>query len=431
MKILSLSCFIWILLVPAGFAIPTIQHWETATGTRVYFVPRPELPMVDVEITFAAGSARDGEKSGLASLTNSLLEEGADGLTVDQIAEKFDQWGARSGFSVDNDMASVSLRSLNEPELLQAALDLLGLLLTKPDFPQTAFLRVQQRTLASLKTEQQYPASIATRAFNRAVFGEHPYAQMSNGTLESVNTLQRADAIAFHRRYYVAKNALIAIVGAVTRPQAEQIAQTLTQALPTGEPAPALPPVKDLTEAKTLHLNFPSAQTHILLGQPGLSRLDPDYFTLYVGNHILGGSGLVSLLMKEIREQQGFVYSVYSYFDPLQEKGAFSINLATRKAQQDRALQMVNAIVKQFLETGPTPKQLEDAQKNITGRYAASIDSNGDLLGYLTVIGFYRLPLDYLHTRAAKIQAVTREMIQETFKRRLNLDKLVTVTVGN
>jgi zinc protease len=424
--------FFWLilLLTPTVFAMPPIQHWETENGAKVYFVPALELPMVDVEVTFAAGSAHDGTKHGLSTLTNGLLAEGANGRSADQIAEQFEDLGARFSNSVDRDMASVSLRSLNEEKLLQPALNLMALVLAKPDFIPTAFERIRQQMLASLEHQQQSPASIADKAFYQAVFGEHPYAHLSSGTVETVTALTREDVQAFHQHYYVASNAIIAIVGALTRTQAEQVAQTLMNSLPKGEPASALPLMHNLSEAKTVHIDFPSTQTHILIGQPGMARLDPDYFTLYVGNHVLGGSGLVSFLLKEIREKRGLAYSVYSYFNPFQVSGYFKAGLQTRNEQRAEALEVTYKTLNQFVKNGPTPKQLDTSKKNITGGFPLRIDSNGDIVGYLTVIGFYQLPLDYLQVFNDKIMAVTREMIQETFKRRLHLDKWVTVTVG-
>ncbi|MEK8016358.1 MAG: insulinase family protein, partial [Candidatus Parabeggiatoa sp.] len=164
------------LLCHNAFAIPTIQHWQTDNGTRVYFVPAPDLPMVDIEIVFDAGSARDGEQSGLAMLTNDLLSEGAAGHSADQIAEHFDNLGAKLGNSVGNDMANVSLRTLSEAELLQPAVKMLALLLAKPDFEATAFERIKQQTLIGLKYQEQQPSSLAKKAFYQNVFGKHPYA---------------------------------------------------------------------------------------------------------------------------------------------------------------------------------------------------------------------------------------------------------------
>jgi zinc protease len=414
----------------SSWAIPTIQSWQTDNGVPVYFVPAPELPMVDVEVVFDAGSARDGDKPGLATLTNSLLNEGAGGHSADQIAEQFDNLGAKVSYSVDRDMATISLRSLTDTKLLQPALEMLAILITQPDFEASTFERVRQQTLAGLKYQQQSPDTIAEQAFYQAVFAEHPYATLADGTPESVAKLTREDLKAFHTRYYVASNALVAITGALERTAAEQLANTLVKQLVKGDKAPALPPVKPLAEAKTIHLEHPSTQTHLIIGQPGTARKDPDYFTLYVGNYILGDNGLVSRLVKAVREERGLAYSVYSYFLPLRETGPFVASLETRNDQAQQALQVVQSTLRDFVEFGPSTTELEEAKQGITGNFPLRIKSNSNIIGYLSVIGFYQLPLDYLQTFNQKIEAVTLENIKTVFQRRLQLDKLVTVTVG-
>jgi zinc protease len=429
MKFSYLLPLIFLLHTPV-FAIPTIQHWETDNGARVYFVPAPELPMVDIEIVFDAGSARDGEQPGLATLTNDLLSEGAGEHSADEIAEHFDSLGAKISQTVDRDTATVRLRTLTDAELLQSALDMFALLVAKPTFEATAFNRTQQQTLTYLKYQQQLPSSTAEKAFYQAVFGDHPYAHLSEGTPASVASLTPEAAKAFHARYYVAKNAIVAIVGAVERKQAEQLAQKVVHLLPIGQPAPQLPSVASLTEAKTIHLDHPSTQTHILIGQPGVARGDPDYFTLYVGNYIFGGSGLVSRLSQAIREEQGLAYSVQSYFYPQRMAGAFEISLETGNEQTQRALQIINTLLHEFIKTGPTAEELKQAKQGITGRFPLRIKSNKNIIGYLSTIGFYQLPLDYLHTFNDKIEAVSLEMITDAFNRRIQLDKLVTITVG-
>jgi len=413
------------------FAIPTIQHWETTNGARVYFVPAPDLPMVDVSVVFDAGSARDGEKFGLANLTTALLNEGANGLSADQIAEKFANLGAQFSAAINRDMASVDLRSLSDAELLQAALDLFATVLAKPDFTAEPFERIRQQTLISLKYQQQKPGSIASKAFYKGIFGDHPYAVDTNGTTETVTALTQADIKTFHQNYYVAKNAVVAIVGALDRKQAEQLANTVTVQLPTGEAASDLPSVSPLKSAENIHIHHPSTQTHILMGQVGMARHDPDYFTLYVGNHILGGSGLVSRLSDEVREKRGLSYGIYSYFSPLRVAGPFILNVQTRNEQKSEALTVVQNTLKDFVENSVTEKELIAAKKDITGGFPLKIKSNSSIISYLAVIGFYQLPLDHLHQFNAKIEAVTVDMIKETFKRRLLLDKMLTVTVGD
>lgn len=419
-------------LLPATFAsaAPAIQQWQTANGARVYFVPAPELPIVDVRVMFDAGGARNGGKGGLAQLTSGLLNDGAGDLNADQIAERFGDLGAQFATAAELDNATVSLRSLSKPEVLQPALDTLALILRQPTFPQDAFERVRKRMLIGLRQQQQSPDAIADKAFDKAMYGDHPYGAPPLGTEESLNALTRDDAVNHHSRYYVARNAVVAIVGALDRAQAQALADTLVGKLPEGEPAPALPKVNDLTASQSVTIEYPSAQTHILSGQPGISRNDPDYFALYVGNHTLGGSGLVSRLSEEVREKRGLSYSAYSYFMPLRDRGPFTMGLQTRSDQADEALKVMRDTLRTFVEKGPTAKELEASKKNITGGFPLRIDTNKKIVDYIGMIGFYNMPMSYLDAFIAKVDAVTLPQIQDAFKRRVQPDKMVTVVVG-
>lgn len=412
----------------AGLAI---QNWTTSNGARVYFVPAPELPMVDIRVVFDAGSAKDAGKGGVAQLTNSVLGAGAGDLNADQIAERFEGVGAQFGSDAQRDMAMVSLRSLTtERSLLDPALDTFTLVLTQPTFPATDFERERKRMLIALRAQEESPAEIANKAFFKLVYGDHPYAQPSLGSEESVKALSRDDIKNFHQRYYVGRNATVAIVGALDRAGAERLAERVIGKLPAGETAPVVPPVPPLAQPKSERIDFPSEQTHVLMGQPGMTREDPDYFALYVGNHVLGGSGLVSRISDEVREKRGLSYNSYSYFVPMRAQGPFVAGLQTRNDQAEQALTVLRDTVRDFMNKGPTDAELTAAKKNLKGGFALRLNSNGKIVENLAMIGFYRLPLDYLDTFIPKVEAIGAKEIRDAFQRRINPERMATVRVG-
>ena len=414
----------------AAIAVPEIQHWQTENGAEVYFVPAPQLPMVDARIVFAAGAARDGDKPGVASLTNRMLSMGAAGMDADTIARKLERVGAATGQGSERDMAWVSLRSLVEPSKLDPAIDVLAQMMAKPDFPKADFDREQSRTLVALEQQQESPAEVAEKAFFKAVYGDHPYGHPPLGTKESIEALTRADLQAFHQRFYVARNAVVAIVGDLDRAAATKLAERLVAGLPAGEHAPPLPKVPALEKGQTQRIPHPSTQTHVRVGQPGIERGDPDYFPLYVGNYALGGGGLVSRLNEEVREKRGLSYSVYSYFYPMARKGPFLMAMQTRNDQTDQGLKVMRDTLRGYLKQGITADELKAAKQNITGGFPLRIDSNSDMVEYLAMIGFYKLPLDYLQRFDQRVEAVTSEQINDAFHRHLDPDDMVTVIVG-
>ncbi|MBI1905783.1 MAG: insulinase family protein [Rhodocyclales bacterium] len=420
--LLALAC-----LNPA-WAGPRIQHWVADNGTQVYFVESRALPLIDIEIAFTAGSAYDPEgKSGTASMTRDMLQTGALDLDEQQIAERIADTGAQFGGSVDNDRSAMTVRTLSSADERDAAVALAARLLAHPAFPADAFGREKTRTLAAVRDALTRPAVLAERAFSRAIYGSHPYADQSG--LETVERITRDDLVTFHRRHYVTANATVTIIGDASREDAERIALALTRELPAGTRAPELAQPA-LPERSLERIAHPSAQSHILVGMPGLSREDPDYYPLLVGNYILGGGGFVSRLTEEVREKRGLAYSVYSHFNPLRVAGPFQIGLQTRGQQADEALGVVEQVLAGFIAEGPTAAELQAARDNIVNGFGLRLDSNAKLLGYVAMIGFYRLPLDWLDTYTDHVSKVTPAAVRDAFARRIKPRHLATVIVG-
>lgn len=428
---LSAAIFVALSLIATqSLATPEIQSWHTENGAKVLFVEAPELPMLDVRIVFDAGSARDGELPGLAKITNGLMVDGAGEWNADQIAERFESVGAELGLGSLRDMAWLSVRTLTQDNALETSLATLTAILAKPTFEGDDIERNRRIMLASLKQEAQNPRDVAKKRFLSELFAGHPYASHDGGAETSLAAISRDDIAGFHRQYYGAANAVIALVGRIDRQQAEQIAQRLTAAMQPGEKAPPLPAVAAREEGETIHIPFPSSQSHLYIGQPGMYRGDPDYFTLYVGNHILGGSGLVSQLADEVREKRGLSYSVYSYFSPMRRKGPFIIGAQTKNDQADQAREVMLETLQRFTDQGPSEQQLKEAKQNITGGFPIRIAGNNNIVEYLGMIGFYDLPLSYLDDFTGKIEAVTLKDIRDAFKRRLTPENFLVVVLG-
>jgi len=423
-----LTAAIALLATQVALAGVKIEHWVSPSGARVYFVESRVLPMLDIQVDFAAGSMFDpAGKSGLAALTRAGLDLGAGKLDETAIAEQMADIGANLGGGADTDRASVALRTLSARDKREPALDILRTVLHSPRFETAIFEREKARTIASLKEALTRPDSIAGKAFWAAMYPNHPYGKQASP--ESVAMLNRDDLAAFHARYYTAANASITLVGDISRSDAEQIAESLAAGLPKGSAAP-LPAPPQAPKGGLTKLPHPASQAHIYIGLPAIERGNPDYFPLLVGNYTLGGGGFVSRLMKEVRDQRGYAYSVYSYFAPLKQPGPFQIGLQTKRSQAQDAIKVARDVLDGFLKDGPSPDELAAAKANLTGSFPLRLDSNKKLLDNAAAIGFYGLPLDYLDQYQARVQAVTAEQIRQAFARHVRPAELITVTVA-
>ncbi|CDS51177.1 FIG015287: Zinc protease [Polaromonas sp. CG9_12] len=464
------------------FSLATIpvQHWTQASGAQVYLVESPAIAMVDVQIDFDAGSRRDPPaQAGLASMTANMLEKGvrasaeatsaglpaqthqgpqdqlrrtigaaapsggsavreatsvgAPALDENALGEAWADLGADFGAGASADRMSFSLRSLTDPALLDQAVALAARQIAEPAYPDAVWQRERQRLQAALKESYTRPASVVGRAYAKAVYGTHPYGlEMTEATLANISV---ADFQAAHAAGVVACRARISMVGAVSRAQADAMAARLLSRLPlvpcaSLPPLPVVPDVAPLAQAQDIAIPFDSAQAHVLIGQPGFKRTDPDYFPLTVGNYILGGGGFVSRLTNEVREKRGLTYGISSSFSPGLHAGSFSIGLQTRPDQAAQAVRIARQVVGDFVASGPTEAELKAAKDNLVGGFALRIDSNRKLLGNLAGIAWNDLPLDYLDTWTQQVEKVSVADIKAAFARKVQPDKMVTVILG-
>lgn len=425
-----------------GWALATIpvQHWTQASGAQIYLVESPAIAMLDVQIDFDAGSRRDPSgQAGLANVTADMLEkgvrakDGAPALDENALGQAWADLGAQFGASVSPDRMSFSLRSLTDSTLLAPAVALAARQIAEPAYSEAIWQRERQRLQAALKESYTRPGAVAGRVYSQAVYGGHPYGyEMTEATLAKISV---ADMRAAHAAGVVACRARVSMVGAVTRAQADALAARLLSRLPQTPcsslpPLPAVSEVQPLAQAQEKTIPFESAQAHVLIGQPGFKRTDPDYFPLTVGNYILGGGGFVSRLTNEVREKRGLTYGISSAFSPGLHAGSFTVGLQTRPDQATQAVALARQVVKAFVDNGPTEAELQAAKDNLIGGFALRIDSNHKLLGNLANIAWNDLPLNYLDTWTQQVEKVTIADIKAAFARKLQPEKMVTVILG-
>ena len=437
-RVLAALAFMAVFASRTFAAIP-IQHWVQPSGAKIYFVESPSLPMVDVRVDFDAGGRREpADKAGLASVTVEMTSKGVaahgnePALDENQLGEAWADLGADMGEGATSDRLSFMVRTLNYPDILPKAIALASRQLGEPSFPEDIWNRERQRLQAGIREANTRPGTIAGKAYAAAVYGSHPYGYEMNE--ESLAKISIADMRQFYR-FLEPCRAKVSIVGAVTRAQADQIATALLARLPSTmegkcEALPAVAEVQPLAAASVKNIPFGSAQAHVLMGQPGYKRSDPDYFPLVVGNYILGGSGLVSRLPIEVREKRGLSYSAGSSFSPGLHAGAFTVSLQTRPDQAEQALKVARDVIAGFLKEGPTEQELKAAKGFLVGGFPLLIDSNRKLLDNVSNIAWNDLPLNYLDTWTANVQKVTAADVRAALQRKLQPDRMVTVIVG-
>jgi zinc protease len=423
---------LWVLMTLA-LAAPAeagvkIDQWTAQTGARVSFVESHALPIVDIAVEFAAGSAYDSrEQAGLARLTLAMLKAGSSRHSETEASRRIADAGAQLRENFDLDRAGFALRSLSSEAERKAATQTVADMLQTPRFPAEAFEREKASAIANAREAETLPGEVAERRLYALMYPAHPYGiSETPGTLASI---RREDLERHYRAHYGSARAVVTIVGDLDRDAARALAEELTSRLSKGDGS-ALQPVAAPAAGATLRVAHPSTQSHVLLGVAALTRADPDYFPLFVGNYSLGGGGFTSRLLKEVREKRGYAYSAYSHFLPYEREGPFIVGLETRRDQAREALALARSVVGEFVKHGPTEAELNAAKKSLVGGFPLRIDTNRKILDQVAVIGFYRLPQAWLDEFPARVQGVTLAQVRSAFARRIDPSKLSIVVVG-
>lgn len=398
-------------------------------GIEAWLVREKTLPLIAMEFAFLGGAAQDPKaKPGVASLTASLLDEGAGDMDAKAFHQAVADKAMEIGFDANRDDLRGSLRTLSENQ--DAAFDLLRLAVTQPRFDTEAVERIRAAQLAALRRRSTDPNSIASETWFARAFPDHPYGRPVDGSLASVPTITREDLAGFAGKTLARDNLKVAVVGDISPEDLGLALDKVFGALPAKAD---LTPVADIAPkgigtVDVVPLEVP--QSVVLMGSPGLKRQDADFIPAYVLNHILGGSAFSSRLFKEVREARGLAYSVYSYQVALDHVGLWFAGTATKNERAGESIRIIGEEFAKILSEGPTHSELDEAKSYLTGSYALRFDTSSKVAGQLLQIQIDDLGIDYIDKRNALIQAVTLDDLKRAAKRLTDARDALTVVVG-
>ena len=409
-----------------------ISKYVTKNGVEILYTKSENIPMIDIKITFDAGSNKDGELKGLSMLTHSLLDEGTSKMNSEAIASAFESTGAIFSTSVNKDKSSVSLRSLADKKYLEPSVKMLLKILSDSVFPKSEVILQKERTLSSISEDKSDPSEVSSNLFFKEIYGNYAYGFPSIGSEESIEKIKRKDIINFYKENINSSNASIAIVSSLSKKDIINLSEKISKSLSFSSPKKnSLNNFQKNNKKKYIFKKFNSEQAHIYIGGQSIKRGSKNHLPLYVGNYIFGGSGFSARLMKELRVKRGLTYGVYSYIYPMKNIGPFVVGIETKAEQAQESVRLIHKMLKEFHANGPTDKELTHAKEAIINGFPLRIYSNQDILNYLSMINYYDLPINYLNTFTDKISKITKKDILRAFKEEIDVNNLITLVVGN
>lgn len=412
---------------PAAF--PPFQEATLANGVRVVLVESHRDPVVAFRLAVPAGDAyAPAGKEGLADMAAALVTKGAGQRSADEVAAAIEgAGGSLSGFS-GSDYLSVAGSVLSNNTAL--AMQLLGDAVARPTFPDREVEIARQQTLSSLQLQESQPASIARRAFDRGLYGDHPYGRTA--TPASVRGITRADLVAYQQARLRPQGALLVVAGDVTMPQLRALAERSFAGwtgAPAAAPAPPAPPAR--TATGFLLVNRPgSVQANVVAGNLTTTPADPTRYAATVANKLLGG-GTDARLFDILREKKGWTYGAYSSLSRPRGVGAFSATAEVRNEVADSALAELMTQLRRVGTEPVPPAELDNAKNALVGVFPLTVETAQQIAEQVATVKTLGLPADYLQTYRTRIAAVTASDVERAAQAYVRPNQALVVVVGD
>ncbi len=430
---LSLSSF-----VLSSYAAPDIipmnasnhiEHWQEG-GSQVYFVPRHALPMVDINVIFPAGSAYDGKQPGIADLTARCLGDRSQNTKEGDLANQFADVGAIFTAGIDRDTSIARLRTQSEGGVYRKAIRTWRAALTQATFDRRCLEQEQKRMLTSQTMTGQSPNGLAQRSMYAALYRQHPYAHSTIGTASSISHINTNQLEAFYRQHYVANQAIAVIVGDLSRPAAKRLAKQSLSGLARRDKLPKPPMAKPLQQTKNIFHYLPNEQNTIVLAKLAQAHKIDDLFAQVVGNEVLGGGGLNSILYQKIRGEHALAYYAGSSATLLRGNGPFTIATQSQVNSSAKALHLAESSFNQFAKQGVNKKRLRATKKMLIARAPLKFATNIQILQRVSSLAVHHIPMGMIQNYPQHIKAVSNQDIKRVFQA-LAKQPWVRVVVGS
>ncbi len=429
MKQLWMGIFLLFLSVQQVSAAQVQQH-VMDNGLNVLLIEAHNVPMVAMKLVVPAGSRFDAQgKAGSAALLSGMLTDHTKQHDYLAWAAKLDDAAIRLGSNVDKDTMSFSLTVLSEA--LDEGVQALSEAVLQPGWQQKRFEFLQKNAVSSVIKAREEATTYAAEEVNKLLFPNHPYGHAVSGNVQSLKQIQLKDLKLFYQQQVRPDGAVLAVSGDITM---DALLAALKPYLNgwKGKPVHAFSDIKQ-PQPNAQQASFVTLDKHQALVEwvrLGPSRHHPDYKALLVLNHMLGGGGFGSRLMEEIREKRGLVYGVYSFFQPLETNGAYTIRLLTKADQAAEAEVVLRDVLQGLADGHISQEDLDKSKRNLVGGFAQRMDSNRERAGLLAMMGVYKRPLDYLQNWTKSVSSVTLADVKRMAKQYLQPKDWKRVLVG-
>lgn len=422
--------------VPSQAPLVSIpQYWNTElNGIQVIGAKNDELPTVTLFMTINGGARLDAlnpEKAGLASLTGSMMNESTENFTSDEISEELRKLGSTISFNGGGRNTTIFVQTLKKN--LAPTLALLEEKLMRPKFEEKDFNRLKNQALEAAKAAYEAPASIASNVFDQLLYGQSDIRSLpTSGSDESIPNITLEDVKNFYAANYAPNISQLVIVGDVSQ---NEVLSQLSFLENWETKAVDIPTVNgEQAEGKTIYLvDKPNApQSEIRIGYLTDMSYDAvgDYFKSYLMNYPLGGA-FNSRINLNLREDKGYTYGAFSYFNAGKDPGPFAAQAGVRADVTDSSVVEFMNEIEGYVQSGISPEELDFMKKSIGQKEAREYETPQQKAGFLNRILTYDLSPSYKEMQKQIINSITQDEINRLIQNNINLDKMMILVVGD
>jgi len=409
---------------------PPYEIQTLANGLQVVAVLQHEQPAVSMRLLVRAGTSSDPrDKLGLAHLAASLLDQGTTTKSSQEINDEVDFIGASMGAGAGTDLTLCNMVVMKDS--FETGMRILSDMVRHPAFAAGEIERQRQQMLSGLQVSADDPGYVADAVFDRLVYGFHPYGMPENGTPQTIASITRDDLLAFHARFFLPNNAILALVGDITADEAFATAKKIFGDWEKRDlPSQTFIDPPDPTRRVIVVDKADAVQTEVRVGHIGIPRKHQDYMAVNLAIRILGGEGS-NRLHQVLRTERSLTYGAQANFEAHKQTGDFQAETNTRSEATAEVLRLIVDEFWRLQRERVSDRELDGAKAYLTGSFPLTIETPESIAMQVVNALFYGLPLEELQNTRERVNAVTPDDVQRVAKAYLRPDRLSVVLVGN
>ena len=426
MRFIIITTIVLLLSITNVDAFPKII--KIKSNQDYLLIENTDLPIIDLRITFDTGSVNDGDNEGILSFSINLLHQQL--LKNKKIISYFEEIGAQYDSSVSKEKSYISLRFVSTTHNIHLISETINEMLSLNGISDELVSENKVKILNIINRRDLDPARLAQKKADEIFFNG---SSMSHPTIGYGRSIERLDINLIRQKLIklISKSKIsVSLVGDINENSSALLISNMIGNIKRETQKNELPLKYNKLRKNTENIFFDSTQTHINIYIPSVNRQDKDFYNILVANHILGGSGFGSRLMREIREKRGFAYSVYSYLSIYNDFGILKINLQTDNKNVNEALYVLSVELDKFKNFNPSKDEISSSKQSLIKNVVTRMDTNSSMLQTLSSINDYDLQDDYYRNYVNGIQNVNLKSIKKAISDNIKFENALIVTLG-